>query len=76
MKHSTDNNRNKYILATWILVGIITISPLLLPLPSIQIIALGLVIAIQYKARSLSKVTLGVISVVYLAISVLWLVDL
>jgi hypothetical protein len=76
MKHSTDNNRNIYILATWILVGIVTISQLLLPLPSIQIIALGLVIAIQYKARSLSKVTLGVISVVYLAISVLWLVDL
>jgi hypothetical protein len=76
MKHSTDNNRNIFILATWILVGIVTISQLLLPQPSIQIIALGLVIAIQYKARSLSKVTLGVISVVYLAISVLWLVDL
>lgn len=76
MKYSTDNNRNIYILATWILVGIVTISQLLLPLPSIQIIALGLVIAIQYKARALSKVTLGIISVVYLAISVLWLVDL
>ncbi len=76
MEHLTDSDRNKYIVATWMLVGIVIISQLFLHLPSIQIIAVGLVIAIQYKARSLSKVTLGIISVGYLAISVLWMVGL
>ncbi len=43
-----------YILVTWLLVGFIIISQLLFLHPSVQIIALGLVIAIQYKTRSLS----------------------
>jgi hypothetical protein len=75
MEHLTDNDRNKYTVATWILVGIVIILQFL-DVPSVQIIILGVVIAIQYKTRSLSKLTLAIISVAYLAISVLWMVGL
>ena len=73
MEQLTERAHKQYILATWLLVGFIMISQLFLLLPSVQIIALGLVIAIQYKARSFSKLTLSIISFAYIAISVLWI---
>lgn len=72
MDKLTTNIYKPYILATWLLVGFIVISQLLFEYPLVQIIALGLVIGIQYKARSLSKITLGVISLAYITISILW----
>jgi hypothetical protein len=72
MNKLTDKSRKLTILITWILVGFIVISQLLFQLPLVQIIALGLVIAIQYKAKSLSNFTLGLISVVYVAILIIW----
>jgi len=41
-----------------------------------QMIALGLVIAIQYKIKSLSKLTLNIVSFAYIAILILWIVDI
>lgn len=72
MDKLTTNIYKPYILATWLLVGFIVISQLLFEYPLVQIIALGLVIGIQYKARSLSKITLGIISLAYITISILW----
>lgn len=72
MDKLTTNIYKPYILATWLLVGFIVISQLLFEYPLVQIIALGLVIGIQYKARSLSKITLGIISLAYIAILILW----
>lgn len=76
MEKLIENKNKPYILATWILVGFIVISQILTPVPTLQIIALGLVIAIQYKSRALSKVTLGIVSVAYIAIAMLWIVEM
>lgn len=76
MDKLSDSDHNKYILITWLLVGFIIISQLLIQLLPFQMIALGLVIAIQYKTRSLSKLVLNIISFAYLAISILWIVGI
>jgi hypothetical protein len=76
MDNLTESDHKKYVLVTWLLVGFVITSQLLLQLPSVQIIALGFVIAIQYKAKSLSKLTLRIISVAYIAISILWIVGI
>jgi hypothetical protein len=73
MDKLTANIYKPYILVTWLLVSFSIISLLLFPLAIVQIITLGLVIAIQYRARSLSKITLGIITVVYVLISMLCL---
>jgi|ETNmetMinimDraft_28_1059901.scaffolds.fasta_scaffold88398_1 hypothetical protein len=76
MDKLTESDQKKYVLVTWLLVGFVIISQLLLQFPSVQIITLGLIIAIQYKAKSLSKLTLGIISFAYIAISILWIVGI
>lgn len=74
MKKSESNNYKPETLATWLIAGFIVISQLTLKSPEIQLIALGILIAIQYKTKSLSKFTLGFISVAYIVIFLLWFV--
>lgn len=71
-----ESDHKKYVLVTWLMVGFVIISQLFLQLPSLQIIALGLVIAIQYKARTLTKLTLSIISFAYIAISTIWIIGI
>lgn len=74
MDKLTESDHKKYILITWLLVGFIISSQLLIQLLAFQMIALGLVIAIQYKTKSLSKLILNIISFAYIAILILWIV--
>lgn len=72
MEEFKDRKRNIYHVLTWILVGFILFSQLLMKLPIIQMLALGLLIAIQYQTKSLTKLTLGIVSVLYIVIVVFW----
>jgi hypothetical protein len=76
IKHDQSNSLQ---IATWILIGIIVFLPMLIEFQKfevIQVVCLGVLIAIQYKTGSHSKVILGVFSVAYALLTGLWIFGL
>lgn len=70
---------NSLQISTWLLIGIIVFLPMLIPSQNfdvLQLICLGVLIAIQFKAGIQSKVVLGVFSFAYIALTALWLIGL
>jgi hypothetical protein len=79
MDNIKDDQSNSLQIATWMLIGIIVFLPMLIPSQSfevLQLISLGVLIAIQFKVGIQSKVVLGAFSFAYIALTGLWLIGL
>jgi hypothetical protein len=66
-------------ISTWMLIGIIVFLPMLIPsqnFEALQVISLGVLIAIQFKMGIQSKVVLGAFSFAYIALTGIWLIGI
>lgn len=79
MNITKEDESNSLQISTWLLIGIIVFLPMLIPSQNfdvLQLICLGVLIAIQFKAGIQSKVVLGFFSFAYIALTALWLIGL
>lgn len=70
---------NTLQVVTWVLLGVIVFLPMLLTSQKfeiIQLICLGVLIAIQYKVGIHRKIILGTFSFAYVVLTVFWLIGL